>query len=76
MKLEKIWMVTDPTPVSELADVLWETDVIDLMHWVIGSMAFHNCPTCRKGIETLTLYTEEAEAREDAESRLQKRDVR
>ena len=75
MKLEKIWMVTDPTPVSELADVLWETDVIDLMHWVIGSMAFHNC-TCRKGIETPTLYTEEAEAREDAESRLQKREVR
>lgn len=66
MKLSKIWVVIDPSPVSEMLDVLFETTVAELPLYVIGTGAAQ----WRK--ENTTLYTEEAEARRDAEARMAK----
>ena len=67
MKLNRVWVVRDPSPVSELVDILFETIVAKLPAYVIGT-----------GItqwehENTTLYTEEGEARRDAANRLAKR---
>lgn len=63
MKLTSIWVVSDPSPVSELSDILYQTTPERLPLHVIGTGAN------RWQYEHTTLYTNEAEARRDAESR-------
>lgn len=71
MKLDKVWVVYDPTALSEEADILSECTVETLCHLIIGANAIGR-PMAKMNA---SLYTEEAEAREDAKARLQARDV-
>lgn len=68
-KIDKVWLVTDPTDVSVIEDVLYETNTTDLGYLIIGTggaawRASHPA-----------LYTDETEAREDARARLAARDA-
>lgn len=64
MKLNRIWVVTDASPVSELDDVLFETTIEKLAAYVVGT----GIGLWKK--EHTTIYTEEGEARKDALARL------
>ena len=66
MKITKIWVVHNPSPVSELEDVLHETDVHGLAPLIIGT----GLDTWRH--ENTALYTEEGEAKRDAVARMKK----
>jgi hypothetical protein len=61
MRIEKLWVVCDATPDSELADICFETDLAGLHAQFQGglSMAMHP-----------TLFTERAEAETEAQGRL------
>ncbi|MGO8992692.1 MAG: hypothetical protein ACLQVI_05150 [Polyangiaceae bacterium] len=64
MKLAKVWMVRDATPVSTLEDICWEQDVARLGRYVWGS---------GQGVweaERTTFYTDKGEALADAKARL------
>jgi len=67
MKITKIWVVRDPSPVSEIDDILFEVDVDRLMRIFMGTgqAQWRN--------ENTTLYTEAGEAKKDAKARMQKR---
>lgn len=73
MKLEfPLWLVLDPGPTSELADVRWQArDFTDLENAIIGTHI-----AGRPGYQTRSpaLYTDEAEATRDAQARLDARD--
>jgi hypothetical protein len=71
VKLETVWCVTDPSPVSEMGDVLWNATPSDLRFAIIGDHIGRGRSFCG-----LTLYTTEGEARADAEARLRARDGR
>ena len=67
MKITKIWIVRDPSEVSEMGDILFETDVNGLARIILGT-----------GLSTwehehTTLYTEAGEAKHDADARMKKR---
>jgi hypothetical protein len=66
MKLSKFWVVRDPTPNSELEDILFETETNRFASYVIGTGLdqFKH--------ENHTLYTEAGEAKRDAQARLKK----
>ena len=67
MKIDRLWVVTDPTPNSVIEDILFDTSPVRFPYYVIGTGAD------RWRAENTTLYTEEAEARADAEARLRNR---
>ena len=64
MNIRRLWVVRDPSPVSELGDIMYEVTVARLPEYVIGTGAE------RWRAEHTTFYTDEAEARADAEARL------
>jgi len=66
MKLATFWVVRNPSPVSTLRDICWETNVETFAHYTLGSQMMGRVIS----EENTTLYTEEAEARVDAQSRL------
>lgn len=62
MKIEKFWIVTKPTKVSTLGDILFKSDVHGLQLQFLGGLKSENI----HGI-----YTDEAEAKQEAEKLLQ-----
>lgn len=60
MRLDTLWAVVNATPESTLADICWATNARDLQLWSRGG----------KHDDSLTLYTDEKEARADASCRL------
>lgn len=69
MKLNSIWVVHDPTHISELIDILYEAKgPNELASLIIGT------GLSQWKHERTTLYSEEGEARKDAESRMKKRE--
>jgi len=67
MKLSKFWVVRDPSPESELGDILFSSDVNHFASYCIGtghSQFMH---------ERHAIYTDAAEAKKDAEARLKSR---
>jgi hypothetical protein len=56
MKLDKVWIVRDPSTRSELEDVVFEMDVARLGDYVLG------CPPGAWRGEQHTLFTEKDEA--------------
>ena len=73
MKIDRVWLVYDPTSVSVLGDVVYETDVVGMCHVFMGSELSDRGSWER---ERYTVYTDEAEAREDATRRMAERDAR
>ena len=65
----KLWIVTDPTDVSVLADICWPATLFELELQILGAaMAQY-----RMSEKNMTIYTDCAEAEADAESRLNAR---
>lgn len=75
MKIESMWCVEDPGPVSEMADICYEATVSDIVKSVRGSACAGDTHGLRR-LEALSIYTDESEARADAEQRLAARDAR
>lgn len=65
--MKKMWLVTWPTAISELADVLWECDWISLGNAFKGGL---------DGSEVCGLYHNEQQATNVAQSLLDVRDGR
>lgn len=61
---EKFWVVTDPTPVSVLGDILFAASLEDLRLQFLGGFSTEQNPT---------LFTDQAEATAEAMVRLQAR---
>ena len=68
----RLWIVTDPTPVSVIEDVLHPCTLPQLENIMLGTAM--RCGRQRMSDANLTIYTDEAEAREDAEARLNAHD--
>ena len=66
----KLWIVTDPTPVSIIKDVLHPCTLPELENIIIGAALGR----VRFTDKNLTIYTHEHEARADAEARMAPRD--
>ncbi len=74
MRLETVWIVSDPTPLSELGDILFEQPIRTLHRQMMGiSMGGDRNEWQTRNY---TLWTDEAEARADAEARLAARPTR
>lgn len=58
---EKMWVVTDPCPHSEMADILFQASLRDLELQFKGGLAMSRNPT---------LFTEKAEAKIEAYGRM------
>lgn len=58
---DKFWVVTDPTPESETADILFQASLADLERQLKGGLTMAQHPT---------LFTEKAEAEIEAYGRL------
>ena len=63
---QKFWVVTDPTPESELADIFFAASLRDLELQFRGGLTCEHNPT---------LFTERAEAEADAQKSLEARDA-
>ena len=69
-RITSLWVVCDPTPVSEIGDILFEASPNHLANYIVGTAMHSRDWESRRH----TLYAAEAPAREDAEARLAKRD--
>ena len=58
---DKFWVVTDPTPISTMADILFETSLAGLDRQFRGGLGIDANPT---------LFTDRDEAEADARQRL------
>lgn len=63
---KKFWAVRDPTPVSEIGDVLMEFTLPEFVRYVIGS---HVAGQARE-LERLAFYDERRDAIADARKRM------
>lgn len=72
MKIESMWCVRDPGAESELCDILWLASPEELCRWAFGTPG----EAIGRDFTSLSVYAEEAEAREDAEKRIAARDAR
>ena len=63
---DKFWMVTDPTPVSELGDICFQTSLEDLVLQIKGGLELKENPT---------IFTAEDDARLEGRKRLLVRSV-
>lgn len=63
---KKFWAVGDPTPVSEIGDVLMEFTLPEFVKYVIGTHVSGQ----GKGLERLAFYDERHEAIADARQRM------
>lgn len=64
MKLDTVWLVRDPSPISVIEDICWEQEVRRLGCYVWGS---------GQGVweaERTTMYSDREEAMADAKARL------
>lgn len=75
MKIETMWCVRDPGHHSKLADICYQAQPKDLVA-VIGGLYSAGLIDRIRQMESLELYTDETEARADAEQRLAARDAR
>jgi hypothetical protein len=75
MKIETMWCVDDPGPLSELADICFEADPRKPVHVISGTLASGSVEYMRR-MDALAIYTDETEARADAKRRLAERDAR
>jgi hypothetical protein len=73
MRLETVWCVFSPEPGDAIVDILFSATPDLFCDWVIGTIRRRGW---RTRIASLAIWTIEAEARADAESRLAKRDER
>jgi hypothetical protein len=64
-KLTKFWVVRDPSPVSEINDILFESDPVKYAAYCVGA-GYRNVKD-----EHTAVYTTEGEAKKDALARLQ-----
>ncbi|WP_437310047.1 hypothetical protein [Sorangium sp. So ce388] len=71
MKLETLWCVIDPTPMSEIGDVFFGATPERLAHIITGMSMVRSRAHL---VGSLSVYTTSEEARADAETRLAKRD--
>jgi len=67
MKITKLWVVKDPTPDSEMIDIVFEMDMNKLGNYIAGG------PHGAWAKENHTAYTEEGEAKKDAGLRMKAR---
>lgn len=58
---DKFWVVTDPTPLSETGDILFQASLHDLHLQFKGGLTMDSNPT---------LFTEKAEAEAEAQARM------
>lgn len=65
-RLQTVWIVRDATPDSTLGDIFWEQPLNRLDDYIRGT------PGRAWNSEKHTVYTEEGEAKKDAERRLEK----
>lgn len=72
MMVEKFWVVKNPTELSEMVDICWETDVDTFARYVLGT-ADGEGPS-RFEQENHQVHTSECTARAEAQSRLKVRD--
>lgn len=69
---ETLWVVLDPTPNSELCDILWRPGGFYTFESAL--MGARMVPGGAHSARNPVLYTDEAEARADAEQRIAARD--
>lgn len=62
-KLDKFWVVCDPSPISEMGDIFWSTNLNEFADYCAGTRDFRK----RKH----ALYANESEAKKDAEARME-----
>ena len=67
-QIKKFWVVRDPTPDSELADILFETSINEFAAYCLGSGALAQFKS-----ENHVMYDGSAEAKKDAEARMKSR---
>lgn len=68
MLTEKFWVVKNPTELSEMGDVCWETDVNTFARYVFGTGLAQFEQECHQ------VHTSERTARAEAQLRLNLRD--
>ena len=73
MRLDTLWIVCDPTPASEFADICWEQPVRTLHYQIVGIAMMP--PRNEWQLRDYTIWTTEAEALADANARLAARDA-
>lgn len=61
MKIEKLWIVTYPTPISELADIMFETDLDGLSLQFLGGL---------RAQDIAGMFTTQGEAEKEAKALL------
>ena len=66
----KLWIVTDPTPVSVKYDIFFPATLAELELQILGAGVVGD----RMTDKNMTIYTDMGEAEADAESRLNSRD--
>jgi len=59
--VERFWVVTDPTPVSDIVEILFECDVPGCIRQIRGGLSEENRPT---------LYADRSSAEAEALARL------
>jgi hypothetical protein len=64
-KLDKFWVVCDPSPNSEMGDIFWDTNLNEFADYCAGTRDFRK--------RNHTIYANESEAKKDAEARMAKR---
>ena len=74
MKLSALWIVRDPSPISEIIDILWEQDLKELEHQILGAQAVGGMGVCVT--EKWAYYTSAEEAAVDAKARMARRDAK
>jgi len=74
MKLSALWIVRDPSPISEIIDILWEQDLKEFAYQILGAQAVGGMGVCVT--ENWAYYTSAKEAAADAKARLTQRDAK
>jgi len=69
-EIKKVWVVTDPTEVSEMVDILFEADFKRLANYIRGSSSGD------WEAENTKIYDDKASATADAKKRMEHRDER
>lgn len=73
MLIEKFWVVKNPTELSEMVDVCWETDVNTFARYVLGTSIIEG-GAAKFEQECHQVHTSERTARAEAQLRLNLRD--
>lgn len=68
---EKFWAVKDPTPTSELQDVLMEFTLLEFAKYVLGAHATGQV----RDLDRMTFYDKKSEASRDAIQRMKGQEI-